>query len=172
MLDLDKGRAETRMTGRKLRTVYVSTSIQVVPCRSSNISILLCCSSVLMVYFRCLIVVFFVHVFDIPLDAAALSFVLRNDGEACQEFLILPTDKKGVGERRGREKRRKLKIAETASEARKQKQDGKGKKRLQDIILFSLSFTHPFPVTGTIFVILPTGNRNGVKKKDRMMACF
>lgn len=34
------------------------------------------------------------HVFDIPLDAAALSFVLRNDGEACQEFLILPTDKK------------------------------------------------------------------------------
>lgn len=104
MLDLDKGRAETRMTGRKLRTVYVSTSIQVVPCRSSNISILLCCSSVLMVYFRCLIVVFFVHVFDIPLDAAALSFVLRNDGEACQEFLILPTDKKGVGERRGGKK--------------------------------------------------------------------
>jgi len=63
-----------------------------------------------MVYFRCLIVVFFVHVFDIPLDAAALSFVLRNDGEACQEFLILPTDKKGVGERRGGKKEENWKL--------------------------------------------------------------
>jgi len=39
-----------------------------------------------------------------------------------------PHGQKGRGERRGREKRRKLKIAETASEARKQKQDGEGKK--------------------------------------------
>ena len=60
-----------------------------------------------MVYFRCLVVVFFVHVFDIPLDAAALSFVLRNDGEACQEFLILPTDKKGGGEK-GEGKKKKI----------------------------------------------------------------
>lgn len=53
-----------------------------------------------MVYFRCLAVFFFVlclcvRVFDIPLHRAVLSFVLRNDGETCQEFLILPTDKKG-----------------------------------------------------------------------------
>jgi hypothetical protein len=27
-------------------------------------------------------------------DAAALSSVLRNDRETCQEFLILPTDRK------------------------------------------------------------------------------
>jgi hypothetical protein len=42
-----------------------------------------------------------VHVFDIPPESAALSFVLRNDGKGCQEFLILPTDKK-----EGRKKRR------------------------------------------------------------------
>jgi len=105
VLDLDKDRAESRMTGRKLRSGYGSTSIQLVPCRSSNISILRCYSSVLMVYFHCLIAVFFVHVFDIPLDAAALSFVLRNDGEACQEFLILPTDKKVGGEEKGEGKK-------------------------------------------------------------------
>jgi hypothetical protein len=43
---------------------------------------------------------------------------------------------------------------------------GRGK-RLQEIILLSLSFTHSFSVTGTIFVILPTGNRNGIKEKKR-----
>ena len=90
-----------------MSTGYGFTSIQLAFSRSSNISILRCYSSVLMVYFRCLIAVFFVHVFDIPLDAAALSFVLRNDGEACQEFLILPTDKK-EGEGKGEGKKKKI----------------------------------------------------------------
>lgn len=102
-------------------------------------------------------------------DATALSFVLRNDGEACQEFLILPTDRKEGRRKEGeRKKRRKLKIAETDSEARKQKQDGKG----GGYNSLSLSFYRSFPVTGTIFVILPRGNRNGVREKDRTMACF
>jgi hypothetical protein len=41
-------------------------------------------------------------------DAAALSFVLRNDCEACQEFLILPTDRKEGEERKGKGKKKKI----------------------------------------------------------------
>jgi hypothetical protein len=47
-----------------------------------------------------------VLVFDIPLDAAAFSFVLRNERDACREFLILPTDKEeGTKRRRGKKKK-------------------------------------------------------------------
>lgn len=80
-----------------------------------------------MVYFRCLIAVFFVHVFDIPLDAAALSFVLRNDGEACQEFLILPTDKK-EGEGKGEGKKKKIENCWDSLRSKKAETGWKGKK--------------------------------------------
>jgi hypothetical protein len=107
VVELDKDNVDSKTTGRKLTIGYDFISARLFLSESSNIAILRCYSSVLMVYFRCLVVVFFVHVFDIPLDAAALSFVLRNDGEACQEFLILPTDKK-EGEEKGEGKKKKI----------------------------------------------------------------
>lgn len=156
-------RMSTQAEGRVGFDIYPAS-----PSGWSNILILRCYFSALMVYFRCFVVVssllcLCVHVFDIPRCSCPFFCIEKRRRSMSGVFNSPHGQKGGEKKRRGKEKRkkgrRKLKIAETDSKARKQKQDGMGKKRLQDIILpsLSLSFSCCFPVTGTIFVILPRG---------------
>lgn len=103
------------------------------PSGCSNILILRCYFSALMVYFHCLPVVssvlcLCVHVFDIPRSCCPFFCIEKRRRSMSRVFNSPHGQKGGEKKRRGKEKRRKLKIAETDSEARKQKQDGKGKK--------------------------------------------